>query len=469
MFCNRKENCIMSAQSQDSRATFSGKLGYVLATAGSAVGLGNIWRFPYLAAKYGGGIFLLVYLILVVTFGYSLIISETALGRKTGKSPVGAYHYFSRSPFATFGGWINAIIPMIICPYYCVIGGWVLRYLAGYLAGGVHELAGENYFTDFISSAGSIEGWFLVFALCTLAVIIFGVQNGIERASKIMMPVLVVLAVVVAIYSMTRPGAAGGIKYFLIPDFGRFSWMTVVVTIGQMFYSLSCAMGILFTYGSYMKKDVSIEKSTFEVAFFDTLIAVLAGLMIIPAVFAFSGENAAENLQAGPSLMFITMPKIFENMGIGMIIGIAFFLLVFFAALTSAVSLAESCASTLQDEWHVGRKAATLIVGVIMLVLGSLSSFGFNLLSNIRIFGMDFLDFFDFLSNSVMMPIAAMATCLLVLRSATLNGIASEVTACGAGFRQRKIYNFIMKYLAIVFLGVILISSVLNVLGVISM
>jgi len=462
-------NFIMSNKSLNSRASFSGKLGYVLATAGSAVGLGNIWRFPYLAAKYGGGIFLLVYVILAITFGYSLMTSETALGRKSKKSPVGAFHHFSSSKSASFGGWINAIIPMIICPYYCVIGGWVLRYLAGYVAGGVDRLAGKNYFSNFIGNAASVEGWFLVFSICTLAVILFGVQNGVERASKIMMPVLIILAIIIAIYSMTRPGAAAGVKYLLVPDFSRFSWMTVVSAMGQMFYSLSIAMGILYTYGSYMKKDVSIEKSTFEVECFDTLVAVLAGLMIIPAVFAFSGADAAKNLQTGPSLMFVTMPKIFQSMGIGTVIGIAFFLLVFFAALTSSVSLAESCVSTVQDECHISRKKSTFIVGALMLLLGSLSSFGFNILSGVRIFGMDFLDFFDFLSNSIMMPIAAIATCVLVLRTVTLDSVAEEVTSCGEKFHNRKVYNFVMKYLAIAFLGIILISSVLNVLGVIHM
>ncbi|MEE8886875.1 MAG: sodium-dependent transporter [Eubacteriales bacterium] len=459
----------MSNQQTGDRASFSGKLGYVLATAGSAVGLGNIWRFPYLAAKYGGGIFLLVYLILVVTFGYTLIVSETALGRKTAKSPIGAFRAIGKSKGYLFGGWMNAVIPMIITPYYCVIGGWVLRYLAGYIAGGVQLMAGDNYFSDFISNGVSVEGWFVVFAACTVAVIAFGVQKGVERVSKIMMPALVILAIIVAIYSMTRPGAVEGIKYFLIPDFSRFSWMTVVTAMGQMFYSLSCAMGILYTYGSYMKKEVSIEKSTEEVELFDTAIAILAGLMIIPAVFAFSGSDAAENLQAGPSLMFITMPKIFGSMGLGTAIGIAFFLLVFFAALTSAVSLAETCASTFEDELHLNRKGATAVVAVIIFGLGTLSSLGFNVLSNVTILGMDFLDFFDFLSNSLMMPIAAIATCILVLRKATLDGIADEVMLGGAKFRRRKVYNFVIKYLAIAFLAIIFLSSVLNVLGVISM
>jgi len=457
----------MSTKTSAQRASFSGRLGYVLTTAGSAVGLGNIWRFPYLAAKYGGGAFLLVYLILVMTFGYTLIISETAIGRMTKKSPIGAFEHFGKGPSFRFGGWINAIIPMIIGPYYCVIGGWVLRYLAGYAAGGVKALSGDNYFSDFISDGVSVEGWFLVFALCTVVVIFFGVQKGVEKISRLMMPALVVLALLVAIYSVTRPGALSGVRYFLIPDIRHFSWMTVVAALGQMFYSLSCAMGILITYGSYMEKDVSIERSTSEVEFFDTAIAILAGLMIIPAVFAFSGNDAARNLQAGPSLMFITMPKVFGSMGMGTAIGIIFFLLVFFAALTSSISLAETCASTFEDELHMKRKYASMIVTVLFIGLGTLSSLGFNVLKSVTILGMDFLDFFDFLSNSIMMPIAAIAICVLVLRSVTLKGIEEEVCKGGAKFKRKKIYTFIIKYLSILFLLVILASSVLNVLGII--
>lgn len=279
-------------KAEKKRSSFSGRLGYVLAVAGSAVGLGNIWRFPYLAAKYGGGIFLLVYLVLVVTFGYALIVSETALGRMTRRSPIGAFAKFGKGLPFRFGGWINAAVPLLIVPYYCVIGGWVCKYLFEYLRGGTMELAQDAYFSTFLSSAGGVEGWFLLFAALTIGIILLGVEKGVERMSKIMMPMLVVLAVFVAIYSVTRPGALEGVKYLLIPNFSNFSLMTVVAAMGQMFYSLSIAMGVLYTYGSYLPKDVDIEKSTGQVELFDTAIAVLAGLMVIPAVFAFSGGDA---------------------------------------------------------------------------------------------------------------------------------------------------------------------------------
>ena len=331
------------------RSSFSGKIGFVLSAAGASVGLGNIWRFPYLAAKYGGGIFLLIYIILALTFGYTMIMAETSLGRMTKKSPVGAFASFGKSHLSCLGGWINAIIPVLIVPYYSVIGGWVLKYLVEYVRGHAQPVAEDGYFSAFISDGFSTEICFVIFSVITLAIIYAGVRNGIERVSKFMMPILVVLSVIIAIYSVTRPGALAGVKYFLVPNISNFSWMTVVAAMGQMFYSLSIAMGILITFGSYMKKETSIEESTKNVEIFDTAIAIMAGLMIIPAVFAFSGGDP-DTLQAGPALMFITIPKVFASMGFGTFAGVMFFLLVLFAALTSSIALTESAVSTFEDE-----------------------------------------------------------------------------------------------------------------------
>ena len=456
----------MKTQSHTSRASFSGKIGFVLAAAGSAVGLGNIWRFPYLAAKYGGGIFLVTYLILVLTFGYAMIMAETALGRMTKKAPVGAYTHFGNSLFYRFGGWLNAIIPILIVSYYAVIGGWVIKYLYEYLFGHGHTLAANEYFNTFITG-NSVEFWFLIFALITLAVIYMGVQNGIERVSKFMMPILLVLAVVVSVYSMTRKGALAGVAYFLIPNPANFSWMTVVSAMQQMFYSLSIAMGILITFGSYMKEDVSIEEATTHVEFFDTGIAVLAGLMIIPAVFAFSGGDP-DALQAGPSLMFITIPKVFDSMGFGTPAGIMFFVLVFFAALTSAIALTESVVSTFEDEFSWSRQKSTLITGVIVILLGTPSAMGYGRWANVKIIGMQFLDFFDFITNSLMMPVAAIATCYLVTKIITLEAISREVEKDGMPFKRKVIFNFMISYVCPIFLTIILISSIAGVFGFIS-
>ena len=450
------------------RSAFSGKLGFVLSAAGASVGLGNIWRFPYLAAKYGGGIFLLVYIVLAATFGYTMIVAETALGRMTHKSPVGAFGAFGKKGGLRFGGWINAVIPILIVPYYSVIGGWVIKYLFEYLRGNAQGLAEDGYFSAFIADGASAEVCFLLFAFFTLGIIFAGVRNGVERVSKVMMPVLVVLSVVIAGYSVTRPGALEGVKYFLVPNVANFSWMTVVTAMGQMFYSLSIAMGILVTFGSYMKKEVSIEESTENVEVFDTAIAIMAGLMIIPAVFAFSGGDP-DTLQAGPALMFITIPKVFASMGLGTPVGILFFVLVLCAALTSSIALTESAVSTFQDELKWCRQKSTLVVGAIMVVLGSLSSLGYGPLGFVKIIGMQFLDFFDFLTNSVMMPIAAFATCLLISRVIGVKKIEEEVLLEGGTFKRKKIFNFMIKYLCPIFAVIILFSSVANAFGWISM
>jgi len=462
---NNQENNLDPFGRDNERSSFSGKLGYVLAVAGSAVGLGNIWRFPYLAAKYGGGIFLLVYLILMLTFGYVLIVSETTLGRLTRKSPVGAFNAFGKSLPFKIGGWINAVIPMLIIPYYSVIGGWVFKYLFEYLRGSTDALAEDSYFTGFITAGASVEVWFLIFTLVVLLIIVAGVEHGIEKVSKMMMPVLVILAIIVSIYSVTRPGAFEGVKYFLIPNFDNFSWMTIVAAMGQMFYSLSIAMGILYTYGSYMKKDVDIEQSTSQIEVFDTAIAFLAGLMIIPAVFSFFNGDP-EKLKAGPSLMFITLPKVFASMGMGRIIGIVFFLLVLLAALTSAISLAESCVSTLEDQLGWKRNIASVIIGIIIVVLGSFSALGFGMLDFVQILGMSILDFFDFLTNSLMMPIAALSTCILIVYVVGVDKIVEEVET-SSKFKRKGIYKFFIKYLAPICILIILVSSIASVFGLI--
>ena len=411
---------------------------------------------------------MLIYIILALTFGYSMIVAETSIGRMTGKSPVGAFHSFGKAKWLSFGGWINAIIPILIVPYYSVIGGWVIKYLFEYMTGHAGTVAADGYFSSFISSGAATEICFLIFVFITLAIIFAGVRNGIERVSKFMMPVLVVLSVIIAVYSVSRPGAMAGVKYFLIPNVENFSWMTVVSAMGQMFYSLSIAMGILITFGSYMKKDVSIEGSTKNVEIFDTAIAIMAGLMIIPAVFAFSGGDP-DALQAGPALMFITLPKVFANMGFGTAAGILFFLLVLFAAVTSSIALTESAVSTFEDELGWNRKKATLVLAVIMVFLGSLSCLGYGPLANVTIIGMQFLDFFDFLTNSVMMPIAALTTCLLISRVIGVKKIEEEVTLEGASFKRKKVFNFMIKYLCPIFAAIILLSSVANAFGWISM
>lgn len=442
---------------------FSGKLGFVLAAAGSAVGLGNIWRFPYLAAKYGGGIFLLVYLILVVSLGFSLMIAEVAIGRKTKLSAIGAFRKLSEK--WKFLGYLASVVPIIIFPYYCVIGGWVVKYLLVYATGGGMEAAGDTYFNDYIAQPAEPILWLAVYIGLTAVIVFFGVQKGIEKASRIMMPALVVLTLGVAAYSVTRPGALEGVAYYLIPDFSRFSVNTVLGAMGQMFYSMSLAMGIMVTYGSYMKREDDLEKSVSQIEIFDTGIAFLAGLMVIPAVFAFSGGDEAA-LNQGAGLMFVTLPKVFADAGtLGLVFGGLFFLLVLFAALTSSVSLMETVVSIFQDTFHWSRKFTCTLVMLGCLVLALPSSLGYGVLDWIAPLGFSLLDFFDFISNSVLMPIVALFTCLFVGWVVKPKLVVDEVKR-SSRFPREKLFVVVIRYVAPICILLVLISSVLDKLGV---
>lgn len=448
------------------RSSFSSRLGFVLAAAGSAVGLGNIWRFPYLAAKYGGGSFLLVYLILAVTFGFTLMIAEVAIGRKTGLSAIRAFSALDKR--FRFLGILATAVPIIIFPYYSVIGGWVSKYLAVFLTGGVSEAAGDGYFTGFISQLGGPILWFSLFLGLTAVVVILGVEQGIERVSKFMMPVLIILTVFIAVYSCTIDGAMEGVIYYLKPSLKDFSAKTILAAIGQLFYSMSLAMGIMITYGSYMKKENHLEKSVRQIEIFDTGIAFLAGLMIIPAVFAFSGGDRSA-LSAGPGLMFITLPKVFNSMPMGGVVGTVFFLLVLFAALTSSISLMETIVSSIMDAFHCKRFTACISVTIFSFALGIPSSLGFGVLSHISFGEMSILDTMDFISNSVMMPIVAILTCIFVGFVIKPKAIADEVKETDGTFKAEKMFNLMIKWVAPWLVLIILISSIASGLGVFSL
>ena len=443
------------------RDTFSGKLGFVFAAAGSAVGLGNLWRFPYLAAKYGGGIFILVYLILAVTLGFTLMITEISIGRKTGLSAVGAFKKLDKR--FGFVGALGCVVPFIITPYYCVIGGWVVKYLATFITGQVSEAATDTYFGGFITKPVEPIIWFSIYVILTAAVVIIGVQKGIEKASTILMPVLVVLIIIIGGFCITRPGALEGVKYYLLPDFSAFSATTILAAMGQLFYSMSLAMGIMITYGSYMKKDTDLRGSVRQIELFDTLVAFLAGLMIVPSVFVFSG-GSEEALNKGPSLMFVTLPKVFESMKFGGVIGAAFFILVLFAALTSSISLLETNVSIVCDRLHWSRKKATIIVTIYILALGALVSLGFGPLDFVKILGLGLLDFFDFLSNSVLMPIVALLTCICIGYFVKPKLICDEVEI-NKPFKEKKFYIVMLKYGAPICLILILIFAVSEAMG----
>lgn len=447
---------------KETRSSFSGKIGFVLAAAGSAVGLGNIWRFPYLAAKYGGGIFLLVYLILTVTFGFALMCGEIAIGRKTGQSAINSFKSLDKR--FGFIGIIASVVPIIILPYYSVIGGWVTKYFAVFVSGQGSASANDTYFDNFISTTTEPLLWFSIFIGLTAVVVLLGVEKGVEKVSKVMMPVLVALTIFIAIYSMFLPGAMEGVKYYILPDFSKFSATTVLAAMGQMFYSMSLAMGIMITYGSYMKKDVHLEKSVRQIELFDTGIAFFAGLTIVPAVFSFSGGDASA-LNKGPGLMFVTLPKVFDSMYGGDIIGAIFFLMVFFAAITSSISLMETVVSILRDKTGIKRTPACLIVLGFALILGAFSSLGFGVLSNITVAGMSILDMFDFISNSVLMPVVSLLTCIFIGYIIKPKALITEIELTGK-FKSKTLFTIVIKYIAPVIILLILISSVLDALGI---
>ena len=445
------------------RSSFTGKIGFVLAAAGSAVGLGNIWRFPYLAAQYGGGIFLLTYLVLAVTFGFTLMIAEIAIGRKTKLSAIGAFKTLDKR--FTFVGVLAALIPSIILPYYAVIGGWVMKYFAGFASGATEQMADSSYFGNFIGRVGEPIFWFALFIIITAVVVFFGVEKGVEKVSKLMMPVLIAMVLFIAIYVIcTMDGALDGVIYYIKPDLSHFSMKTVIAAMGQLFYSMSLAMGIMITYGSYMKKDISIEKSTRQIEWFDTGVAFLAGLMIIPAVFAFSGGDA-NALSQGPGLMFVTLPQVFNAMPAGSVIGAVFFIMVFFAALTSSISLMETIVSILMDKTKLSRRPCCLIVLGGALVLGIPSALGFSLWSAILPLGMDILTFFDFISNNIMMPIVALLTCILVGYLLKPKAVIEEVEINGK-FKSKTLFSVMIRYVAPVCILIILATSILSALGV---
>lgn len=452
----------LSNQEKAKNKGFTGKIGFVLAAAGSAVGLGNLWRFPYLTAQYGGGIFVLCYVLLAVFFGLTLLMLEIAIGRYTGKGVIGAFTKLNKD-FKWFG-YLSLIVPLIIVPYYCVIGGWVVKYLFAFTVGseGVTVSSGvvdtSVYFVSFISDTWQPLIFFLIFALATVVIVVFGVQKGIEKMSKILMPALAIIAVFLMIYVLCQPGALEGVGYVLIPDFSKFSFKTILGALGQLFYSMSIGMCIMITYGSYMKKDVNIKSSSIQIAVFDSLFALVASLIIIPAVYAFAVNPTEALAKDGPSLMFVQLANVFNNIPAGRVIGVIFFLLVLFAAITSSVSLVEAIVAVLTEDGRMKRFTACSIVFGAILVLGALSSLGNGVLSNVLIAGKDILSAFDFLANNILMPIVAIITCVLAGWFIDKTIIPKEI-----GIDKSKslntYFNVVVRYVAPICILAILLSG----------
>ncbi len=457
----------------NNRSSFTGSIGFVLAAAGSAVGLGNIWRFPYLAAKDGGGVFLLCYLVLAVTFGFALLTTELAIGRKTKQSPLTAYKVIHKG--WGFLGILACFVPVIILPYYCTIGGWVLKYLFTYITGSGSATVADTYFSTFISSQWSPIIWFLIFLLATAFVVYRGVNNGIESYSKILLPILLILIICIAVFSLTlkytdesgvtRTGLEGFAVY-VIPDFTGMTlkkfFVILTDAMGQLFFSISVAMGIMVAYGSYVKKETNLVKSVNQIEIFDTIVAFLAGMMIVPAVFTFMGT---EGMSAGPGLMFVSLPKVFNSMGFaGNIIGIIFFLMVTFAAVTSSVSVMEAIVSSAMDKFGFSRKKSTVLVTLGTVVVGIIVCLGYNLfyfeLTLPNGATAQILDVLDYISNNCLMPLVGFLTCILIGWVAKPKCIIDEMKSSGHKFGREKLYVVMMKFVAPVLLFILLIQSV---------
>lgn len=456
-----------------SRGNFSGKLGFVLAAAGSAVGLGNIWRFPYLAAKDGGGLFLLCYVVLALTFGFALLTTEIAIGRKTGSSPLTAYGKIHSKWKGV--GVLACLVPVIILPYYCTIGGWVFKYFALFAMGSGSDAVKDSFFTDYIQSDVFPIVFGIIFLVATSFIVISGVDKGIERYSKILMPVLLVLIIGISIFSLTLSykGADGvvrtgldGFKVYVIPDFTGLTFkklfMVIVDALGQLFFSISVAMGIMVAYGSYVKKEVNLMNSINQIEIFDTAVAFLAGLMIVPAVYVFMGKDG---MSGGPGLMFVSLPKVFGSMGkIGNFIGLLFFVMVSFAALTSSVSVMEAIVSSMMDKFKISRNKGTIIVTIYALIVGIIVCMGYNhLYFEVKLpngVTGQILDIMDYISNNCLMPLVALLTCILVGWVVKPKVIIDEVTEGGYRFGRRRLYIIMMKFIAPILLIILLLQSV---------
>lgn len=476
---------------KEKKSSFTGSLGFVLAAAGSAVGVGNIWRFPYLCAKDGGGVFLIVYLVLVLTFGFVLLTTDIAIGRSTKQNALKAFG--TLHPKWKFVGYLTFLVPALIMTYYSVIGGWITKYFCMYLVpktsmvsdglvSGTHAesvstvtaLAQDNYFTSFITSKVSPIVFMLIFLALTAWIVYRGVEKGIEKFSKFVMPGLIILILGIAIFSLTlsKQDANGtvrtglqGLKVYLYPD---FSGMTVKRFLGivldamsQLFFSLSVSMGIMVTYGSYVKNDVNLNKSINQIEFFDTAVAFLAGMMIIPAVFVFLGTDG---MSSGPSLIFISLTKVFASMGFaGRIVGIAFFLMLGFAALTSCVSVMETLVANCMEIFHKSRKQMCSMVAIYSLITAVLICLGYNVLYfDITLpngSSAQLLDVVDYISNSFLMPFISLLTSILIGWVIGPKYIIKEVQRNGERYRRAKLYSFMIRYVVPIVMFILFLVS----------
>lgn len=454
------------------KSSFTGSLGFVLAAAGSAVGVGNIWRFPYLTAKDGGGLFLIIYLALVLTFGFTLLVTDVAIGRRTKTNALHAFGKIQKK--WSFLGYLTFCVPAIIMTYYSVIGGWILKYLAVYLTGAGKAAAQDGYFTDFITSPVSPVVFMLIFLCFTALVVYRGVEKGIEKFSRIVMPGLLLMIIGIGLFSLTlsSTGADGtertglqGLTVYIMPNLDGVTparFLEILLdAMSQLFFSLSVSMGIMITYGSYVKKDVNLSKSLSQIEIFDTTVAFLAGLMIIPAVYVFFGT---EGMASGPSLMFVSLPKVFEAMGpLGGILGMVFFLMVVFASLTSSVSILETLVANCMEIFHSTRKKTSLVIALLSAAASVIICMGYNVfyfeLKLPNGAAAQLLDLMDYISNSFLMPFISLLTCIFVGWIIRPTWICEEMEASGHTFKRKKMYAFMIRYVTPIIMAMLFLQS----------
>lgn len=434
------------------RDGFNSKFGVIAAAAGSAVGLGNIWRFPYVAGENGGGAFLLIYLGFIFTIGISVMLAEFAIGRKSQRNVLGSFKKLAPGKPWWLVGLMGIVAAFAILAFYSTIAGWTFEYLIQAIGNGFSGKDTETLnlmFTDFQSSTFRPLLWQLIFMIFTAGIILAGVHNGIEKYTKMLMPLLVLLILVMCVRSLTLEGAGDGLKFLFKPDFSKIDGIVILEALGQAFFSMSIGMGALITYGSYIKKDNYLPSTAFQVAIADTAIAILAGVMIFPAVFAF-GMSA----DAGPGLVFQTLPNIFGSMieimpAGGYIFGVLFFLLLSVAALTSTISLLEVVVAYGIEELKMSRRKATLLFASAIALLGVLATLSFSELSEFTIFGKTIFDNLDWLSANLLLPLGGVFIVIFLGWVLGSKAVKDELTNQGeAKMRVFGIFLFIVKYIA---------------------
>ena len=445
---------------------FESHFGMIMAIAGSAVGLGNLWRFPFLAAQNGGGAFIFVYLVLLLTICIPVLMTEITLGRQCRTNVTRVYDNLG-APRWRWAGFITLLTPIVIMAFYTVVGGWSVKYLiqACTFSFKAPDADYAGTFGGFISSTWEPLVYTLIFLAVTAIANFGGVKNGIERFSKPMMTVLSITIIMVAVRSLTLPGAAEGTKYLLIPDFSKIDGKVLITALGQAFMSLSIGIGILLTYGSYVKTKEDIAMTAISTGLIDTLFAIIAGLAIIPAVYAIAYMNGtAPAVNAGPGLVFITLPGVFASMPGGSIIAILFFLALLLAAVTSAISMLEVIVRYFIEEWKQSRNGAVITSMILIIVLGCVCSLSQGTLAGVKLFGYNIFDFFDVISSDVLITVGSLIMVLFAGWRIRKADFMDELTSHETSGTPRWIFSFVyfmVRWIAPVIIIVIMLSNIL--------